>query len=269
VSVARPLSRAFALAGFAAIAVPAVAAAQLPAYAPSAAKYRVETLINIAQSAMGQTMEFTSTSKQLISVNIAGGAPAFDLTMVLDSISATSTSPQPMPDNSGLVGMKLTGKIGPNGLVSDEKAVDKAGVDPKTPIAQSLKTLFPKLQPGAKVGESWKDSSLTKGSQGGIETTTITLTTYKYDGDSTVAGTKFAKVSAAADAKVSGKGNAQGQDLSLDGTSKSTSVYLIATTGVFHGGTTQFQADLNVTVEAMGMVVPITQKGTNKVERSN
>lgn len=217
---------------------------------------------------MGQSVEFTTTSKQLISVNVAGAAPTFDLTMVLDSISATSTSPQPMPDNSALMGLKIIGKMGPNGAVTDEKAMDKAGVDPKTPVSQSLKSLLPKLQPGAKIGDAWKDSSTTKGSQGGIETTTITLTSYKYEGDSTVAGTKYAKVSSLADAKVSGKGNAQGQDLSLEGTSKTTSVYLIAPSGAFQGGTSQFQADLNVTVEAMGMVIPITQKGTSKVERS-
>jgi len=41
----------------------------------------------------------------------------------------------------------------------------------------------------------------------------------------------------------------------------------VAPTGTFLGGASAIEAALNVTVEAMGMVIPITQKGTSKVER--
>ena len=249
------------------VVLPSIASAQLPGYAPTSGKYRVETQIKIAQSMMGQTQEFDNASKQLLSVVLAGGAPAMDLTIVLDSMSSTSSAPGGAPDVSALLGLKLIGKMAPTGLVTDEKAVDKAGTEPKTPIAQSLKTLFPRLRTGAKVGDSWVDTSTSKANQNGIETTTTTVTTYTYAGDTTAAGGKAAKVTASAIAKVSGKGNAQGQDLALDGETKSSSTHVVAPAGTYLGGSTSVEAALNVTVEAMGMVIPITQKGTTKIER--
>lgn len=259
------LARRALLAGV--IAFPAIASAQLPGYSPSTGKYRVDTQIKIAQSMMGQTQEFDNASKQLLSVALAGSAPSMDLTIVLDSMSSTSSAPGGAPDVSALLGLKLTGKMNPTGAVSGEKAVDKAGAEPQGPVAASLKTLFPRLKVGAKVGETWVDTSTTKANQNGIETTTTTVTTYTYAGDSTVAGGKTAKVTAVSVAKVAGKGNAQGQDLSLEGETKSNSTYLVAPAGTFVGGTSSVDAALNVTVEAMGMVIPITQKGTTKIER--
>ncbi|MCU0623079.1 MAG: hypothetical protein MUF53_04345 [Gemmatimonadaceae bacterium] len=249
------------------VAVPAIASAQLPGYSASTGKYRVESQLKITQSMMGQTQEIENASKQLLSIALAGSAPALDLTMVVDSISMTASMPGAAPDMSALMGMKLTGKISPAGAISGEKAMDKAGAEPQSPVAQSLKTLFPRIKPGAKVGESWVDTTTAKANQNGIETTTTTITTYTYAADTSAASGKAAKITAVATAKVAGKGNAQGQELSLEGETKSTSAFLVATSGTFLGGTSDIEASINVTVEAMGMVIPITQKGTNKVER--
>ncbi|MCE2940574.1 MAG: hypothetical protein ACK53A_02395 [Gemmatimonadota bacterium] len=249
------------------VALPAVASAQLPGYAPSTGKYRVDSQIKITQSMGGSTQEFDNASKQLLSVSLAGRAPTMDLLIVLDSMSTSASIPEAATDPAPLLGMKLTGKMNPAGAISEEKAVDKAGAEPPSPVAQSLRTLFPRIKPGAKVGESWVDTTTTKANQNGIETTTTTVTTYTYAADSAAAGGKAAKITAVATSKVAGKGNAQGQDLSLEGETKSTSTYLVAPTGTFLGGASAIEAALNVTVEAMGMVIPITQKGTSKVER--
>lgn len=248
-------------------AVPAVASAQLAGYSPSTGKYRVESQIKISQSMMGQTQEFDNGTKQVLTVAMAGAAPSLDLTIVLDSASATSSMPGAAPDMAALLGMKLTGKISAAGQVSGDKTVDKAGAEPKSPVAQSLRTIFPRLKPGANRGDTWEVTDTTKANQNGIETTTIQTTKYTYAGDTTLGTIKAARITAESMAKVAGKGNAQGQDLSLEGETKSSSWFHMASAGTFLGGMSNIDASINVTVEAMGMVIPITQKGTNKVER--
>lgn len=245
---------------------PSLASAQLAGYVAGSGKYRVESDVKIVQNMGGQSMEFGTTSRQLLSVSLAGGAPSFDLTMVLDSLAVTVTGPMPAPDPSGAIGMRLTGKVGADGVISAEKAVDKAGSEVKDQSALALRNFFPRLRPGAKIGETWTDSSTTKVNQGGIDLVTNTTSTYTYAGDTTVAAGRAARITLTAVGKLSGKGNAQGQDISLEGDVKNTATLLVLG-GTFLGGTSTVSTSQNITVEAMGMVIPMTQSGTTTITR--
>lgn len=259
------MRRPFALLVVAA-AVPSLASAQLTGYAAGAGKYRVESSLKIVQSMMGQTMEIGTTSRQLLSVSLGGAAPALDLTVVLDSLGVSMTGPAPAPDPSGAQGMRLTGKVTPDGTVSNEKTVDKAGAEVKDQTAMSLRSFLPRLRIGAKVGESWVDSATTTVNQNGIDVLTKTTTTYSYVSDTAVAGGRAARIALTTVGKLTGKGSVQGQDVSVEGDFKNTGTLLVQG-GTFIGGTTTQAGNQNVTVEAMGMVIPITQNGTTTIMR--
>lgn len=248
-------------------AAPAAVDAQLSAYKPSTGKYKVESNVKVAQTMMGQTQEFETNSKQQLTIAITGAAPTMDMSVVLDSIAVTSTAPGANTDQSAMLGTKVTAKLSAAGATSDTKAVDKTGAEVKNPAITQIASLLPRLKPGAKLGESWVDTTKTTANQNGIETTTNTITTYTYASDTTVGSAKMAKVNAVSTAKITGKGNAQGQDISLDGESKQTSMYLVAPSGALTGGSGNAEINMSITVEAMGLVIPMTQKVMTKIDK--
>jgi hypothetical protein len=259
-----------AVRAFAAVAVmtaPAVAQSALGPYAPAAAKYKVTSNTKVAQTMMGQTQEFESSNNQVLSMSMAKAADALALTLTLDSASVTSTAPGAAPDVSALIGLKFAGTVAPNGKVTSGELTDKAGAVSKSPIGNGLRAFLPRLQLGATKGASWVDSSSSTTSQNGADVTTNTVVTYTFAGDTSVAGAKAWKITGASVGKVSGKGNMQGSDFTIEGDVKGLTTSVVSTAGILLGQSGDSDSNLTVTVEAAGLVIPITQKTTAKVDK--
>jgi hypothetical protein len=262
----RSAVRALALATL--VASPAAAQTVIAPYAPVSAKYRATNVVSTEQSAMGQTMTFAITTKQLVSLALSGSAPTLDLSIKLDSLTSESDNPMvPVPDASSLLGTTFTGKVGVDGTKGAGKLTNAAGEETNNPIAAALNSFLPKIKVGAKAGDSWTDSSETNQLQNGGIVKATTVTQYTHAGDTTFAGVSAIKVTVSGNTKIEGTGNMQGSDFTVEGTGKTAGAYFLGRDGTLLGGDTTNDADITISVEAVGMVIPMKQSTKSKVEK--
>lgn len=257
----------YRLAGVVLFVSPLAAGAQLAGYAPASAKYRVSDETKVVQTVMGNTQEISTSSNQFLTLQLGGAAPAFDFKVTLDSLQISNSMGMPTPPTTELNGANVSAKLSPDGRITDPKALMTSGKELDGSIAQGLRQFLPVLRPGAKPGDTWVDSINLTGRQNGLDVTTTGARNYRYAGDTTIAGTRAARITAEATSKLSGKGVQQGQELTLEGTVKSTSLWLVSASGQFLGGTSTASGDLEITVAAMGMVIPMSQSVSSKVDR--
>lgn len=237
-------------------------------YTPGSAQYKVATTTNTAQEMQGQKMEFSLSSQQTVSVTVGkANKDSLPVTIVLDSISQQTTAPN-APDVSKLNGMKLDGLMSPQGKVysSTVKTVD--GADAEGQQGEGLKRFLPRLPASIQKGSSWADTTEAKMPTGnGAELTRNAIITYTVQGDTTIAGQKTWKIELDSRAKITGKGNQMGADFTIDGGSAGKGMTYIATNGWFVGMDASENQELTVTVEAAGMVIPVTTTTKTRVER--
>ena len=262
--------RRLSLALVAALALPFAAKAQdvKLTYAPQSSKFVLSSKTKVAQEMMGQKQEGESTSEQKYSLTAtAKGTGQLDYTLALDTMSATS-SMGPAPDISKMIGIKFAGVIGINGKYVSGDVTVPVGGDIKSPQAAAMKTFLPMLPPSVKVGGMWSDTVIATVAQAnGAELKNTTVYAYTLAGDTAVDGAKAWKIAVTSATTITGKGNMQGQDFSIDGTSKGNGMALISKEGVLLGREGSEESALTVTVDAMGMVIPITQSSTIKLAR--
>ena len=256
-----------------------VAAAVLPlasqaqdvklAYGPQSAKYVLTSKVKVAQEMMGQKQEGESTTEQRYSLSAAAkGAGQLEMTLALDSMSATNTMGPP-PDVSKAIGTRFAGLVGINGRYMSGDVTVPAGGDLKSPQAVAMKNFLPFLPATAKVGGSWSDTVVANVSTGtGAEIKNTVIYNYTLAGDTAVDGVKAWKLAVTTATTTAGKGNQQGQDFSIEGTGKGSGVAVISKDGVYLSRESNDEVSLTVTVDAMGMVIPISQSSNVKLSRA-
>ncbi len=248
----------------------AVAGAQLPGYAPSKATYKVANSVATMQSMMGQVQTTESTADQQVTIAILKDGAGLKLVMTFDTATATSSNPMaPAPDFGPMIGLTLTGAMTPEGKVEKFELTAKGGGAPTSPIASNFRPLLPRLKVGAKVGDSWTDSTSASQKQNGADVQTVTLSTAKYAGDTTVSGVKAFKITMSSTAKISGSGNQSGADFTINGTQKSETVVLLGADGVLIGLTSDGASDMTVEVPQAGMSIPMQMKQTTVMGKKN
>ncbi|MBI3790389.1 MAG: hypothetical protein HY275_05880 [Gemmatimonadetes bacterium] len=237
-------------------------------YAPQNAKFVLNSTTKVAQEMMGQKQEGEANAEQRISlVTTAKGAGQLEYQITLDTMSATS-SMGPTPDLSKTIGTKFTGVIGANGKAISGDVMVPAGGDAKSPQASAMRSFLPVLPAMLKVGGEWVDTvSATVAQANGAELKQTTIYNYKLLGDTAVDGTKAWKIASDSKTTIAGKGNMQGQDFSIEGTGKGNGVHLISKDGQYLSRAGTDETSLTVTVDAMGLVIPITQSSVVKVSR--
>jgi hypothetical protein len=248
----------------------AAGAQGLPGYAPSKATYRVTNTVATMQNMMGNVQMTEATTHQLVTIAVTKDANALKLVMSLDSATTTSSNPMaPSPDMSELLGMTLTGPMTPDGKVEKFEVAAKGGGAVTSPLGAAFRPLLPKLKVGAKLGDSWSDSSTTSQKQNGADVQTTTLSTATYAGDTTIAGVKGHTITVAATAKLSGSGNQMGADFSLSGTSRSTTTVVLGADGVLIGLRSDGSSDIMVDVPQANMSIPMQMKNTTVMGKKN
>jgi hypothetical protein len=256
-----------AVAALSILVAPVAAQSTLGAYAPAAAKYRMTSIQKTSQTMMGQDQQFETTTNQLLSLAVTKVGDALTLTMTLDSATVTSTAPTGVPDVSEAIGLKFIGGMALDGKVASSQVTDKAGAPSTSQFAFNMRSILPRLRPGAAKGATWVDSITAVGKQGDADLTSETVLNYTLAGDTTVAGTKAWKIVGVAATKISGKGNRMGADYTITGDVKGTITSVVSGAGVLLGQFNESDSNLTVEVEAAGMTIPIAQHSTVKVER--
>ena len=251
---------------FAAATLPALLGAQGLAYTAQSARYAISNKIHTVQEMMGQHMEIDATSEQQVSVAAVAKAPGqFEYSASIDSLVVT-TSMGPPTDVSKIVGTKFVGVMGANGKVTGGSYTVPAGGEEKAPQALGLMNVLPVIVPNAKTGTTWTDTVTSDVVQAnGSKVKAILVLTYTMAGDSLVGGRKAFKLTYTATASLSGQGSQQGNDFTIEGKTTGKGVAVIASTGQYLGREGSEEANLTVTVEAAGIVIPITQSATVKI----
>lgn len=249
------------------LAGPVAAQGTLAAYSPAAAKFRMTSTQKTSQTMMGQSQEFETTSNQLLSLAVAKAGEALSLTMTLDSATASTTAPTPMPDLSEAIGLKFVGAMTLDGKINSSQVTDRTGAPSTSQFAANMKSILPRLRIGAAKGGTWVDSITTTGKQGEADVTAESVLNFTLEGDTVVAGTTAWKIVSISATKVTGKGNRMGTDYTIAGDVKGTTTSVVSTAGAFLGQFSDTDSNLTVNVESAGMSIPIVQHSTAKVER--
>lgn len=249
------------------IAAPLAAQTTLPAYAPGTARYRLVTTINATQVAMGQTQNSESRGEEVHTVTITKAGDGLAQTMTFDSATTTSNPPVPAPDVAALTALKYTATMGADGKVSTSTVSDKSGAPAPAELASLMRSFLPRIKPGAKVGDTWTDSSSQSRRQNGADVTNTLNTSFTLAGDTTVAGAKAWKINATSSGKLSGAGNQQGADYTLNGTVSGRGTLVVSTTGVFLGGNLASDVNMTIDVPMASIQIPVTQKQTTTISK--
>ncbi len=239
------------------------------AYGPQNAKFVLSSKTKVAQEMMGQKQEGESTTEQRYTLSASPkGAGQLDVTLALDSMTSTS-SMGPAPDVSKTIGTKFIGILGTNGKTISGDVTVPAGGDLKAPQSVAMKSFLPVLPASAKIGGSWTDTVMSTVAQAnGAELKNTVIYNYTLQGDTAVDGAKAWKIAVATTTTIAGKGNMQGQDFSIEGTSKGAGITLISKDGQYLSREGTEDTNLTVTVDAMGLVIPITQSSVIKMSKT-
>jgi hypothetical protein len=237
-------------------------------YTPGSAQYKVTTSTNTTQEMNGQKQEFTASAEQKVSVTIGGGKKdSLALTIVLDSIVQQVSVPG-APDVSKMIGMTLQGTMSTQGKVYESSVKMADGTDAVSQQGEGMRRFLPRLPAMIKTGNTWTDTISGRiPAANGAEMNRSAIVTYTVLGDTTIAGQKSWKIGMESKAKITGKGNQQGADFTIDGGANGAGVTYVAPNGWFVGMDATENQELTVTVEAAGMVIPIVSATKTKVER--
>lgn len=246
-------------------AVGAAAQAQSFAYAPGTATYRVSQATKATQEAMGQKNEMEGTSSQVLTVALARSAPdTLTMNVTVDSISSSMGMAQMLEQFRG---MMVTAKVSPVGEVySTQAGNDKGGAD-AAPLHQELGGFLPRLRGTLSKGTTWTDTAVNKMTQNGLEIERKTISTFRIEGDTTIAGQPSWKIAKADTIAMSGSGNTANGPMTMEGTSKSSGTLFVTPRGVYLGGEGTRDDQMRFVVAANGMEVGVTQSTRLKIEK--
>jgi len=247
------------------LAMGVAAQAQSFEYATGTATYRVSQTTKATQEAMGQKNEMEGSSTQVLSVALAKAAKdTLTMNVTVDSISSSMGMAQMLERFTGLM---VTAKLSPAGRVHSSQAGNDKGGAEAAPLIQALGGFLPKLRPSLTKGATWKDTSVSKLNQNGLEIERKTVSTYRVEGDTTIAGQASWKIARADSIAMSGSGNTANGPMTMEGTSKSNGMVFVTSKGVYLGGEGTEDAQLRFVVAANGMEVGMTQSSRTKVEK--
>ena len=249
------------------IAAPLLAQSGLPGYAASNGKYRITTSAKTSQVVMGTPQDFENAANQLVSVAVQKAGDAYALTMTLDSAAMTTTAPGQSTDPGDAIGMKLSGRMTPDGKASATEVTAKAGGTPTSPLAANMRSFLPRLKVGATKGTTWVDSVIYAGKSGNSDVTTTTVATYTLAGDTTVAGQPAWKIISTSASTVTGVGIQMGSAYTLEGNVKGQGIAVLSAGGVLLGITSNSETRINVVVAAANMTIPITTTQTARIDK--
>lgn len=235
-------------------------------YAPGTAKYQITSQTHIAQEMMGQKTEFDIGSDQKLTwVTTAKAAGLLDFSISLDTVSITN-SMGAATDVSKIIGTKFAGVMTPAGKVVSGDVAVPVGGDAKSAQANGVRTFIPTLTGATTVGATWTDTTssvISQGSNTEFKATSVII--YTLVGDTTYDGQKSWKVQHEVVTTLSGKGNQQGADFTIEGTSKGSGMTYFSQGGVYLARNAKDEMNLTATVESAGLVIPATQATTVKV----
>jgi hypothetical protein len=249
-----------------AVALPARADAQGFEYAPGTVQYRITQSTKAAQEAMGQKQEFESSSLQLITVALARQSKD-TLTLVATIDSVSDVGPMgPTPGLDKLIGLKADAKLSPAGALYTVSVKDSS-IKGAIGVADGVGRFLPKIRGRLTPGSSWSDTSSGKVKQSGLDVDRQTISRFAVVGDTTVGGERSWKLTRHDSTTMSGSGTAQGQAMTMEGTSIGSGFLFVSQKGAFVHAEGTEQQKIKVVLSANGLEINVVQSTNSKIEK--
>jgi len=249
------------------IALPAIAAGQGFEYAAGTSQYKLTQSAKITQQAMGQTQNVETSSNQVFTSTIQKAAKdTLVVNYVLDSIAIIGPM-GPMMGMERLVGLKVKAKVSPTGVKYSAEGATDDSIPGAGQVTDEFGGLLPRIRGALTAGSTWTDTTTGKVKQGGIDVDRRVIAVYTVAGDTTVGGEKGWKLGLASNTTMSGSGAAQGQPMTMEGTSTGKGTIVVTQKGVFLGGESTEDVNLKIVLAANGMEVGITQAAMTKLAK--
>ena len=195
------------------------------------------------------------------------------LGMGYNSLVSTSSGPQGenTPDMSQYIGKELEVKLSPTGKyleMKNQELFPPAG-ESSVSMAIPLRTFFFSLseQP-VKINESWTDTDSYTDKAGENEITTNTSSKFTVLEKVMRDNVECLKISFERNSEIKGKGVAQGFEYTMTGTAKNSGeLFFVFKEGYFNDVNSEGTMEATISIEAMGMEIPmnVTSKATFKL----
>lgn len=250
-------------------ALPALALAQGFEYAPGTSQYRITQSSKVTQEMMGQKQGGEQTGRQLLTVTLTRASKdTLAGVMVLDSIETSNNMGMPSPSLAHLLGFKVETRLSPNG------AVLYSAVGPKeedVPMASQLtlgiSQFLPKIRGKLAKASTWADTTSGSVKQYGIDLTRKVVSSYAVVGDTSVAGDAGWTIARTDSTTIEGSGVGQMGAMTVEGSSKSNTRFVLTNKGTFLGGDGSEDSNVRVVLSANGAEIGITTSSTTTVQR--
>lgn len=227
--------------------------------ATSVTRYKVEQHIRqeADAAALGggkQVMALKLTS--YITLTLTDSADGRAVKMVIDSVHGDSLPQGVTADALQKVrGAEVTAFASGAGKVTAVKAPAEsvAGLG----LATLVNQLVLRPRKAYKTGEAWTDTTETTNPVGGGSLEQRTVTNWKVAGTESRAGVTATKLDGASASSVAGAQTTPGGSVDIDGTGTGTSNIFIGPDGRHLGGVTSSTMNMNATLAAQGVTLPI------------
>lgn len=250
---------------FAALALAGLAGGiALPA--PQTTHYKIETRSEqvVDLSAVGQGEQRTNFSLvNYLTITLNDTTGGRTVHAILDSVIKGDTNP--MPPQSTLDsarGRSWHALLDQDNKLSNVTRGDSAAVGLGGDLISSF---FPRVKRGAKVGDSWTDTTENASNAEGQSLTTRTVTNYRVTGQENRGGARALKIEAAYSLSQTGELNQGGGPMGVDGTGTGTATYYVSENGKYLGGTSTTNSDLQITAAQLPEPIPVKVTSTATV----
>jgi hypothetical protein len=238
--------------------------AQDLSYGPGTFTYRMNTALHQKQDMMGQIQETDRKASQLLTVKLDRKTQD-TLGFAITVDSSQTDAPEMQAALAKLVGKTVTGTVSPRGKVLSFVApTDSTTAESDF---RNVRQFFVRLPDESTRGASVVDTVSDSFDAQGLKIQQQAVMTSTVAGDTTIGGEKAIILERIGTVTMTGEGEQNGNELTLDGTGTVTGKLYVSAKGGLIGGQMENSTLINVSVLAMNVTIPITQTSTSVMER--
>jgi hypothetical protein len=230
--------------------------------------YNSDVASQLTQEVMGKEMKFNNDVHGVFRFQVDNVADNGDIQFTASMDSASLKSNMMGKDSSvsltSVIGKRVKAVLSNFGEIKSCTMIDSAeeSNNKMMSVPQEIKRFFPKLAgKDIKLGESWTSSNIdTIKNYGGTIISNIDMAS-TLSGKENKAGHECFKISFTGKLKISGKGNMQGTDFTMEGDGTSSgNIYFDEKAGLLIYSEGSMENDMTMaTTGGQNMVIPITQ----------
>lgn len=227
---------------------------------PTTTRYKIElkSETTIDLSVLGAPVQVQTVNLSAwMMVRLADSAGGRSLFVKVDSMLFDGTAPVTRESLDSVKGAEV------RGFVNRSNQLSNLTVTPSSSMLAGqvqglMHNFFPRMKTGAKVGETWLDTTTVRDETGGNNTTTVVVTNYTAGGVETQAGVAAVKLATKGTSTVTGtlESPATGT-MELEGNGTSTGTVFVGPDGRLLGITSSANHDQRVKLSMAPALIPV------------